>query len=108
MLFRSKHDGSLPIVGVNTFRNPDADAIAPTPRELVRGTADERRRQLDRLAEFHAVHADRRAAALERLTAAALDGDNVFAVLMDAVRCCSLGEITQALFDVGGRYRRAV
>ena len=103
-----KHDGTLPIIGVNTFRNPDADAIAPTPNELVRGTDDERRRQLERLAAFRAAHAYERAAVLERLAAAALDGGNVFAVLMDAVRCCSLGEITQTLFDVGGRYRRAV
>ena len=61
-----------------------------------------------RLREFQAAHAHERPAALERLQAAALDGGNIFAVLMDAVRSCSLGEITDALFEVGGRYRRNV
>ena len=69
---------------------------------------EEKRRQLERLADFQARHADERPAALERLTQVALDGGNLFAELMDAVRCCSLGEITDALFEVGGRYRRNV
>jgi methylmalonyl-CoA mutase len=104
---RGKHDGSLPIVGVNTFRNPGGEA-APPVVELARSTDDEKRSQLRRVADFQARHAAARPAALDRLQAAALAGDNLFAVLMDAVRHCSLGEITDALFEVGGRYRRNV
>jgi methylmalonyl-CoA mutase len=105
-----KHDGSLPIVGVNTFLAPgkDDDAVPAGPIELARSTEDEKQRQLQRLAGFQGRHADERRAALDRLRDAALAGDNLFAVLMDAVRVCSLGEITQCLFAVGGRYRRNV
>ena len=102
-----KHDGSIPIVGVNTFRNPDAEA-APAALELARSSDDEKQDQLRRLRDFHARHANERDAALDRLQQAALEGANVFDVLMDAVRCCSLGQITNALFEVGGRYRRNV
>ncbi len=103
-----KHDGSLPIVGVNTFtRDTTGDAV-PAVHELARSTEEEKRRQLDRLAEFRDRHAEERPAALARVQQAALDGGNVFAALMDAVRCCSLGEISDALFEVGGRYRRNV
>ena len=104
---QKKHDGSLPIIGVNTFRNPAGDEV-PAHLELARSTDDEKQSQLQRLAAFQAAHADARPAALARLQEAALSGDNVFAVLMDAVRMCSLGEITDALFEVGGRYRRNV
>ncbi len=104
---RRKHDGSLPIVGVNTFRNPAGDAV-PDHLELARSTEEEKRSQLDRLQRFQAVHASDAPVALERLRAAALAGDNLFAVLMEAVRSCSLGQITDALFEVGGRYRRSV
>jgi methylmalonyl-CoA mutase len=101
-----KHDGSLPIVGVNTFRNPSATEVVTPP--LARSTEEEKRSQLQRLRDFQARHAAERPEMLARLRDAALAGDNVFAVLMEAVRCCSLGEITQALFEVGGRYRRNV
>jgi isobutyryl-CoA mutase len=101
-----KHDGTLPIVGVNTFLGPDADA-APAV-ELARSTEDEKQGQLRRLREFQARHAAERPAALARLADAALSGGNVFDVLMGAVRCASLGEITDTLFEVGGRYRRNV
>jgi methylmalonyl-CoA mutase len=108
MLYETrKHDGSLPIVGVNTFRNPNPGPET-TSVPLARSTEEEKQRQLARLAEFHARHADERPALLARLREAALSGENLFAVLMDAVRACSLGEITQALFEVGGRYRRNV
>jgi methylmalonyl-CoA mutase len=104
-----KHDGSLPIVGVNTFRNPDTDVDElERPVTLARSTEAEKQSQLARLRDFHAHHAGERPAALARLRETALAGSNLFAVLMDAVRCCSLGEITQTLFDVGGRYRRNV
>ena len=102
-----KHDGSLPIIGVNTYRNPDGDEI-PTTLELARAEESEKQSQLMRLADFNQRHANERPEALARLRAVALGGGNVFAVLMDAVRSCSLGEITQTLFDVGGRYRRNV
>jgi methylmalonyl-CoA mutase len=108
MLYESrKHDGSLPLVGVNTFRNPAGDAV-PEHLELARSTEDEKKSQLQRLEHFHAAHAGASPAALARLRDAALNGENVFAVLMDAVRVCSLGQITSALFEVGGRYRRNV
>jgi isobutyryl-CoA mutase len=105
-----KHDGSLPIVGVNTFRAPDRrhDAAPAGPLALARSTEEEKQRQLERLADFQRRHADERPAALARLRDAVLAGDNLFAVLMDVVRVCSLGEITHALFAVGGRYRRNV
>jgi isobutyryl-CoA mutase len=106
MLYESKkHDGSLPIIGVNTFRNPAGDAV-PDHLELARSTEEEKQSQLDRLARFRRQHADERPDALRRLRDASLNDGNVFAVLMDAVRCCSLGDITDALFEVGGRYRR--
>ncbi|WP_322402111.1 fused isobutyryl-CoA mutase/GTPase IcmF [Massilia luteola] len=100
-----KHDGSLPIVGVNTFRNPKG-AQAPATIELARSTDDEKQSQLTRLEDFHQRHADAAPAALAALQQAAIDNENVFARLMDAVRVCSLGQITTALFEVGGQYRR--
>ena len=103
-----KHDGSLPIVGVNTFTRPDGPDTAPVPVELARSTEEEKQHQLSRLADFKARHAGEREEVLERLRRTALDDANVFEVLMDAVRACSLGEITDALFEVGGRYRRNV
>ena len=102
-----KHDGTLPIVGVNTFRNPDGDAgHAPVP--LARSTDDEKQSQLRRLHDFQSRHAAERPAMLARLRKAAIAGDNLFEVLMDAVRGCTLGEITDTLFEVGGQYRRNV
>ena len=103
-----KHDGSLPIVGVNTFLAPNSDTQAAPVIELARSTDAEKQSQLTRLRAFHAAHADEAPAMLARLRDAALAGDNLFAVLMDAVRVCSLGQITDALFEVGGRYRRNV
>jgi methylmalonyl-CoA mutase len=100
-----KHTGELPIIGVNTFRNPHGDPI-PEALELARSTEEEKQSQLARLRDFHARHAHEAPAMLQRLKDAAIDNRNVFEVLMDAVRCCSLGQITQALFEVGGQYRR--
>ena len=100
-----KHDGTLPIIGVNTFRNPKGAAPSATI-ELARSTDDEKQSQLQRLDAFHARHADAAPAALAALRQAAIDNQNVFAHLMDAVRVCSLGQITTALFEVGGQYRR--
>ncbi len=102
-----KHDGSLPLIGVNTFVNPDGEAEEHVV-ELARSSDEEKRDQIARLADFHARHADEAPAALDRLRSAALRGDNLFDVLMDTVRHCSLGQITDALFEVGGSYRRNV
>jgi methylmalonyl-CoA mutase len=100
-----KHTGELPIVGVNTFRNPHGDAVQDK-LELARSTEEEKRSQLDRLADFQQRNAGRAPAMLKRLQQAVIDNHNVFEVLMDAVRVCSLGQITHALFEVGGQYRR--
>jgi methylmalonyl-CoA mutase len=100
-----KHDGTYPIVGVNTFRNVHA-ATVPQKIELIRSSDEEKRSQLRRLREFHAQHAAESGPMLARLREAVVKDENVFAVLMDAVRVCSLGQITHALFDVGGQYRR--
>jgi methylmalonyl-CoA mutase len=100
-----KHDGSLPIIGVNTFLNPNPQET-PSVVELARSTEEEKHSQLKRLRGFHESHADDAPVVMERLKRASIRGDNVFAVLMDAVRCCSLGQITDTLFEVGGKYRR--
>ncbi|MFM9900309.1 MAG: fused isobutyryl-CoA mutase/GTPase IcmF [Polaromonas sp.] len=100
-----KHTGELPIIGVNTFRNPHGDAVQDK-LELARSTDEEKQSQLSRLNAFHTLHAAESPAMLKRLQKAVIDNDNVFEVLMDAVRVCSLGQITNALFEVGGQYRR--
>ena len=100
-----KHTGEYPIIGVNTFRNPKGDPV-PESIELARSTEEEKQSQLSRLADFHARHAAEAPVQLKRLQQAVIDNRNVFAVLMDAVRVCSLGQITNALFEVGGQYRR--
>jgi len=102
-----KHTGEYPIIGVNTFRNPAGDPV-PEHIELARSTEDEKQSQLTRLHEFHQRHAGEAPAMLERLQQAVIDNRNVFEVLMAAVRCCSLGQITAALFEVGGQYRRSM
>jgi isobutyryl-CoA mutase len=100
-----KHTGELPIVGVNTFRNPHGDTVMEK-LELARSTEDEKQGQLRRLRDFHARNAAHAPAMLQRLQQAVIRNENVFEVLMDAVRVCSLGQITNALFEVGGQYRR--
>ncbi len=100
-----KHTGEYPIIGVNTFRNPKGDEVLEK-LELARSTEEEKKSQLDRLHAFHAKHAKESPDMLARLQQAVIHNDNVFEVLMDAVRVCSLGQITNALFEVGGQYRR--
>jgi methylmalonyl-CoA mutase len=90
---------------VNTFRGPQA-AEHPESIELARSTEDEKRSQLSRLAQFHQAHADQSGPALERLKRAVIEDKNVFEELMNTVRSCSLGQITEALYAVGGQYRR--
>jgi methylmalonyl-CoA mutase len=99
-----KHDGSLPIIGVNTFLNPKGNEEYDI--QLARSTVEEKQSQIERLREFQSSHADTSAEALELLRQVAINNDNIFAELVNAVRHCSLGEITNALFEVGGQYRR--
>jgi methylmalonyl-CoA mutase len=100
-----KHTGEYPIVGVNTFRKPGGEKPVGV-LELARSTEDEKQSQLKRLEDFHQRHAAQAPAQLKRLQQAVIEQRNVFEVLMDAVRVCSLGQITNALFEVGGQYRR--
>ena len=102
-----KHDGSLPIVGVNTFLAPDSDE-PKAEIELARATEEEKSSQLARVQAFQAANSSEAAEAIARLKEAAVSGDNVFAVLMDAARVCSLQQVTEAFFEVGGQYRRNV
>ncbi|HVL58314.1 MAG TPA: fused isobutyryl-CoA mutase/GTPase IcmF, partial [Burkholderiaceae bacterium] len=102
-----KHTGEYPIIGVNTFRNPHGDPV-PEKLELARSTEEEKQSQLKRLREFQARNAAEAGPMLQRLKQAVIENRNVFEVLMDAVRVCSLGQITDALFEVGGQYRRSM
>jgi methylmalonyl-CoA mutase len=102
-----KDSGELAIIGVNTFENPDGEQ-ASGPRELMRSSDDEKRHQLATLRAFQARHAERAPAALRRLQDVARAGGNVFAELMETVKVASLEQITNALFEVGGRYRRSM
>jgi methylmalonyl-CoA mutase len=101
-----KHDGSLPIIGVNTFLSDRPEGGHTV--ELARATEDEKASQLARVRDFRERHRAEAEVALTRLRDAATAGDNVFAVLMDAARVCTLGQITEAFFEVGGAYRRNV
>ncbi|MEQ8227586.1 MAG: methylmalonyl-CoA mutase family protein [Rhodospirillales bacterium] len=100
-----KHDGSLPIVGVNTFLNPNQDTNLAEP-PLQRSSEDEKNNQINRLRAFQSSHQDASDKALADLKATAANDGNLFAALMEAVKSCSLGQITDALFDAGGQYRR--
>ncbi|MGW5242145.1 fused isobutyryl-CoA mutase/GTPase IcmF [Monashia sp. NPDC004114] len=102
-----KHDGSLPIVGVNTFRNPHEGEV-PRTVVLARGTEEEKQSQLSRVRAFRADHEVEAKAALEELRKVAIEGGNVFDVLVRAARVCSLQQVTEAFFEVGGQYRRNV
>jgi isobutyryl-CoA mutase len=101
-----KHDGSYPIIGVNTFLNPKGQTQPDI--ELARSTEEEKQSQLTRLADFQSRHQDQAPHWLSRLQQTVIENGNVFAVLIDAVRHCSLGQITSALYEVGGQYRRSM
>ncbi len=101
-----KHDGSYPIIGVNTFLNPKGSAQPEI--ELARSTEEEKQSQLTRLRDFHARNEAEAPKWLAKLRQAVIDNGNVFEVLVDAVRYCSLGQITSALYEVGGQYRRSM
>jgi methylmalonyl-CoA mutase len=101
-----KHAGELPVVGVNVFEGPGDEPARP--RALARSSEAEKQAQLDALHEFHARHAARAPAALARLREVAQAGGNVFEELLETVKVASLGQISDALFEVGGRYRRSM
>ncbi|MBF0550772.1 MAG: cobalamin-dependent protein [Deltaproteobacteria bacterium] len=101
-----KHTGELPIIGVNTFIDPRSEELLECFVELSRATEEEKQSQLTRLQAFQASHRDEAPLALKRLQETALAGGNIFAELMECVKACSLGQITQALYEVGGQYRR--
>jgi methylmalonyl-CoA mutase len=102
-----KHTGELPIIGVNTFLDPHpAEGVIEV--ELTRSDEHEKRAQIDGVRAFQARNAERSALALARLERVATEGGNVFECLMETVKCCSLGQITEALFRCGGQYRRSM
>jgi len=104
---RLKHSGDYPIIGVNTFRNPYANFDeANATLELARATDEVKQEQLRRLADFQSRNAATSAEELKKLKQVALSGGNIFAQLMETVRHCSLGQITSALYETGGQYRR--
>ena len=101
-----KHSGELPVVGVNTFLDPEAEHGRVTETELIRSSETEKK---DQVAQVEEIRRRRRAAAetaLEDLRRTALESGNIFASLMKAARCCTLGQMSQALYQVGGQYRR--
>jgi methylmalonyl-CoA mutase len=102
-----KHDGSCPIIGVNTFLNP-AGTKASEAVELARSTDEEKRSQLQRLRQFQERNGALAPVWIAKLQQAVIAQANVFDVLMDAVRYCSLGQISNALYEVGGQYRRSM
>lgn len=102
-----KNNGEYPVVGVNTFLSKDG---SPTilPREVIRATTDEKEFQINALNAFKKRHEEKSAEALKRLQNATVNNQNLFAELMETVKHCSLGQITHALFEVGGQYRRSM
>lgn len=105
-----KHNGELPIVGVNTFVDPATmdPSYVPPKIEMARATKEEKKQQLDNVQNFQKTNNPESAKALTDLKQAAVSGQNIFAALMTAARVCSLGQMTSALFEVGGKYRRNV
>ncbi len=99
-----KHDGSYPIIGVNTFLNEDEDDTFDVT--LARSTDEEKQSQIKRLREFQDKNMEQSDGALHRVRQAVIHNENVFAELMQAARYCSLGQLTDAFFEVGGQYRR--
>ena len=102
-----KHTGELPIIGVNTYLNPNPPSEDELNNiELARATEEEKEGQIANLRSFQKRNEAQTGIALERLKAAAVNGENIFAELMDCVKSASLGQITTALYEVGGQYRR--
>ncbi len=101
-----KHDGSLPIVGVNTFLPEQGSHDENRNAELIRSTEEEKRAQVEAIIAYNEAHAGQQQASLRRLQQAAATGGNVFGELMETVKSASLGRISRALYSVGGQYRR--
>ena len=100
-----KHTGEYPIIGVNTFLSSKGSPTI-TPTEVIRATEEEKQYQITMLAELQKGNADVQAAKLRDLQTLAIHNKNIFEGMMEAVKYCSLGQITNALFEVGGQYRR--
>lgn len=100
-----KHTGEYPIVGVNTFLNKNG---SPTivPGEVIRATEDEKQYQIKALQNFQNRNVDLSAKVLKQLQLSAIAGENIFTQLMEVCKVCSLGQISKALYEVGGQYRR--
>ena len=104
-----KHDGTLPIVGVNTYLNPSSSAFAESySSPLTRATYEEKTEQISRLREFQNRNRNEAEIALKEVKRAASNGGNIFESLMSAARVCSLGQISRALYEIGGQYRRSM
>jgi methylmalonyl-CoA mutase len=100
-----KHTGEFPVVGVNTFLNKNG---SPTilPAEVIRSSNEEKSRQIENIEAFHKRNSLLSNEMLKRLQQTAIENGNIFAELMETVKYCSLGQITHALYEVGGQYRR--
>jgi methylmalonyl-CoA mutase len=103
-----KHDGSLPIIGVNTFIDAAANEANGTTLDLVRSSAEQKQQQIDAVNQLHEFHHQQAPQALATLQQHAVEGKNTFGLLMEAVKCSSLGQISAALYEVGGEYRRSM
>ena len=100
-----KHNGEFPIIGVNTFLSSEGSPTV-TPKEVIRATSQEKEYQINMLGELHTKNEENNNVWLDKIQNAAVQNENIFEVLMEASKCCSLGQITSALFNVGGQYRR--
>src|SRR5690554_5328677 len=100
-----KHNGEFPIIGVNTFLSSKG---SPTvlPAEVIRATENEKQAQINTLENLHKMYKNEAGPAIEKVKMASINNDNVFTQLMEATKVCSLGQLTDALFEVGGQYRR--
>ena len=99
-----KHSGELPIIGVNTFLNPHPPEMGAI--ELIRSTDEEKQQQIQNLEAFQHRNRDQAPQALAHLKQVAVEGGNLFEELLETVKSCSLGQISAALYEVGGQYRR--
>ncbi|GAB2779285.1 methylmalonyl-CoA mutase family protein [Salinimicrobium soli] len=100
-----KHNGEYPIIGVNTFLSSTGSPTV-TPGEVIRATEEEKQNQIKTLNDLHEAKKELEKETLDKVKAAAVHNENIFEVLMEATKVCSLGQITTALFEVGGQYRR--
>ncbi len=102
-----KNNGQLPLIGVNTFLSKEGSPIE-IPEEVIRSTEKEKQSQINTLKNLHKTQKDKAAEQLKKLQSVAISGDNIFEALIEAGKYCSLGQITHALFEIGGQYRRSM